>query len=189
MSLSADLQKLKGQQRDEIFRLHRTYLRTKREIKRGFSPTRIVRRHPGTALGIAAAIGFLLAPRGGRSAMPAQGPGRRGLGTMFSGMIATLKQWLGGSKGAASGGAAAGTESGRAAAGHDLSMVESMVMSLIGTFKLDQLFAGAIRTLAEKIRGRISRRHEGNGRHETATAPGTGDAGTSTDDSFDLRHD
>ncbi len=63
MSMSADLKDLKRQRREELKALHVTYLRTKREVQRAASPARIVRKHLGVGLGVAALAGFLLAPR------------------------------------------------------------------------------------------------------------------------------
>ncbi|HVX86922.1 MAG TPA: hypothetical protein VH253_19215 [Phycisphaerae bacterium] len=63
MSFSSDLKDLKRQRREELRSLHVTYLRTKRQIARATSPDRIIRKHLGAGLGIAALAGFLLAPR------------------------------------------------------------------------------------------------------------------------------
>jgi hypothetical protein len=63
MSLSSDLKDLKRQRREELKSLHLTYLRTKRDVQRAASPGRIVRKHLGVGLGVAALAGFLLAPK------------------------------------------------------------------------------------------------------------------------------
>lgn len=63
MSLKQDLKNLKKQKRLEVHNLHYTYLRTKRDIKRQASPARLVRKHLGASMGIAAVLGLLLAPR------------------------------------------------------------------------------------------------------------------------------
>ena len=67
MSLKQELHALKQQRREELQTLHFTYVRTKRDIKRSLSPDRMIRKHMGVSLGIAAFAGLLLAPRlGGR---------------------------------------------------------------------------------------------------------------------------
>jgi hypothetical protein len=63
MSMSAELKDLKRQRREELKSLHVTYLHTKREVQRAASPGRMVRKHLGVGLGVAALAGFLLAPR------------------------------------------------------------------------------------------------------------------------------
>ena len=63
MSMSSDLKDLKRQRRQELKSLHLTYLRTKRDLQRAASPGRIVRKHLGVGLGVAALAGFLLAPK------------------------------------------------------------------------------------------------------------------------------
>ena len=73
MSLKGDLKELEAARYAEVLYLHRTYLRTKREIRREIketkrtlrrtlSPSRMIRKNPVTALGIAAVLGFLIAP-------------------------------------------------------------------------------------------------------------------------------
>jgi methylthioribose-1-phosphate isomerase len=63
MSLSEQLEELERQRADEVRTLHCTYLRTKREVQRTLSPTRIVRKHLPLSLAAGAALGLLLAPR------------------------------------------------------------------------------------------------------------------------------
>jgi hypothetical protein len=63
MSLKQQLKDLKKQKRQEVHHLHFTYLRTKRDMKRQASPARIVRKHLGASMGVAAVLGLLLAPR------------------------------------------------------------------------------------------------------------------------------
>ncbi len=63
MSMSADLKDLKRRRREEIKTLHLTYLRTKRDVQRTVSPGRILRKHLGAGLGLAAILGFFFAPR------------------------------------------------------------------------------------------------------------------------------
>jgi hypothetical protein len=63
MSLKQDLKNLKKQKRQELYNLHHTYLRTKRDVKRAASPDRFVRKHLGATIGAAAVAGLLLAPR------------------------------------------------------------------------------------------------------------------------------
>ncbi len=70
MSLSKELKDLKKQKRHEVRKLHGTYIRTKREVKRAVSPDRMIRRHIGVSLAVAAVVGLLLAPRSG--AAPAE---------------------------------------------------------------------------------------------------------------------
>ena len=85
MSLANDLAELERQRREEVRTLHCTYLRTKREVKRAASPTRIARRHMGVSLAAAAALGMILAPRPGpkkespNTAEHKGGPKRRGI--------------------------------------------------------------------------------------------------------------
>lgn len=63
MSLSDELRELEQKRTEEIRTLHYTYLRTKREVTRAVSPTRLVRKHLSLSLAAAAAAGMLLAPR------------------------------------------------------------------------------------------------------------------------------
>ena len=44
MSMSDDIKDLKRQRREEIDNLHKTYLRTKRQVVRAVSPDRIIRK-------------------------------------------------------------------------------------------------------------------------------------------------
>jgi hypothetical protein len=63
MSLKQQLKDLKKQKRHELTTLHFTYLRTKRDMKRQAAPGRFVRKHLGATMGVAAVLGFLMAPR------------------------------------------------------------------------------------------------------------------------------
>ena len=63
MSLSEQLEELERQRSEEVRNLHCTYLRTKREVRRTVSPTRLVRKHLTLSLAAGAALGLLLAPR------------------------------------------------------------------------------------------------------------------------------
>jgi hypothetical protein len=78
MSLSEELAELERQRRHEVRMLHYGYLRTKRDVQRAVSPSRIVRQHMGISLTIAAVIGLILAPGTSRRAAPeSHGQGRR----------------------------------------------------------------------------------------------------------------
>ncbi len=194
MSLSADLRELKRMQREEVLRLHRTYLRSKRQIRRGLSPARAVRKHPAASLGIAAVLGFLLAPRGGHA--EAAAPASAGSGWGWGSLLARIKKMLKENRGGGESQekpAATGTETETGAETHrNGSFLESMAVSLIGAVKLDQLFAGAIQKLTEAIGARISRHHEGNGRHSAEAGDGAGATAGTEDpfgDEFDLRRE
>jgi len=81
MSLSKELAELQRQRSEEVRVLHRTYLRTKRDVQRAVSPARIVRKHMGTSLAAAVALGIMLAPGGashGAAHQESNGAGTRG---------------------------------------------------------------------------------------------------------------
>ena len=63
MSLKKELESLKRQKREELRRLNVTYLQTKRDVKRKLSPDRLIRKHVGATIGVAAVLGMLIAPR------------------------------------------------------------------------------------------------------------------------------
>lgn len=167
MSLSSELHQLQAAQHSEINRLHRTYLRTKREVKRELSPRRWIRKHPGTAIGIAAVAGFFFAPArsGSQRAEPPRQEKTGGMKAVLLGVTHMIKHML--NKQEIEPPAQSGTpaaESGEKSAFPAL--LETLVAGLIGSLNLEKLFASWARAAAEKLRRRILRHHEGNGRHD-----------------------
>jgi hypothetical protein len=63
MNLEKELKALRRERREAVADLHRTFVRTKQDVRRMASPNRFIRRHLGASLGAAALVGLLLAPR------------------------------------------------------------------------------------------------------------------------------
>jgi hypothetical protein len=82
MNMKQELRELKEKRRQEVRILHATYLRTKWDVRRAVSPDRMIRKHLGASLGMAAVLGLLIAPRLG------------GHKKKDGGVWATLAKWL-----------------------------------------------------------------------------------------------
>jgi len=197
MSLKGDLKELEAAQHAEVLYLNRTYLRTKRELKRTLSPSRMIRKNPGAAVGIAAALGFILAPALNRTHVKVSqeaGPKRGVMGAAMGGIlgraIKMAKRFFPQMAGApAPEPSAPGQPVEEHLPEHSPipAMLETVIASLLGSMRIEQLVGGWVRALAEKLKSRMSGHHEGNGRHHEPQTQETG-AGEppTTGDRFDF---
>jgi hypothetical protein len=91
MSLKQELKKLRQQKRTELRTLHDTYVATKRDVKRQMAPDRIIRRHSGISMAVAAVLGMILAPRpAARGMVNGEKPARGFFSGGFLGLIGRL---------------------------------------------------------------------------------------------------